>query len=108
MPSGFPDLINQLLDLSKLEAGKMKLHAHQVELVQFLREIASSYESLADDKKIKYFFYPEVTELRAYIDAEKMEKVVHNLLSNAFKFTKEGGEIILYLKQDGKHCSIMR
>ncbi len=58
-------LINQLLDLSKLEAGKMKLHAHQVELVQFLREIAASYESIAEDKKIKYFFYPEVAELSA-------------------------------------------
>ena len=99
-------LINQLLDLSKLEARKMKLQACQVELVQFLREITSSYESLAANKNIKYFFYPEVTELAVYIDAEKIEKVVHNLLSNAFKFTKEGGEIILYLKQDGKQCSI--
>ena len=53
-------LINQLLDLSKLEAGKMKLHASPVDLVQFLNEIASSYESIAADKKIKYFFYPEV------------------------------------------------
>ncbi len=79
----------------------------QVEFVQFLRELAASYESIAADKKIKYFFYPEVTELSAYIDAEKLEKVAHNLLSNAFKFTKEGGEIILYLKQDGKHCSII-
>ena len=99
-------LINQLLDLSKLEARKMKLQACPVELVQFLREITSSYESLAANKNIKYFFYPEVTELAVYIDAEKIEKVVHNLLSNAFKFTKEGGEIILYLKQDGKQCSI--
>jgi DNA-binding response OmpR family regulator/two-component sensor histidine kinase len=99
-------LINQLLDLSKLEAGKMTLHASRVDLVQLLREIASSYESLAANKNIKYFFYPEVTELVVYIDQEKMEKVVHNLLSNAFKFTKEGGEVILYLKADGKHCSI--
>ena len=54
------------------------------------------------DKKIKYFFYPEVAELTVYIDAEKMEKVVHNLLSNAFKFTKEGGEVILAFKAEWK------
>ena len=99
-------LINQLLDLSKLETGKMKLHTSPVDLVQFLKETAASYESIADDKKIKYFFYPEVSELTAYIDAEKIEKVVHNLLSNAFKFTKEGGKVILNLKAEGKQCSI--
>ncbi|MEX2231301.1 MAG: hybrid sensor histidine kinase/response regulator transcription factor, partial [Cyclobacteriaceae bacterium] len=99
-------LINQLLDLSKIEAGKLKLHASPTDLVEFLREIVSSYESLAADKKIKYFFYPEVEILIAYIDAEKMEKVIHNVLSNAFKFTKPGGEIILYLKIDKNQCVI--
>ena len=91
-------LINQLLDLSKLEAGRMTLQASQTDLVQFLKEIAASYESLATDKKIKFFFYPEVQDLFICLDAEKMEKVFHNLLSNAFKFTREGGEIILNLK----------
>ena len=91
-------LVNQLLDLSRLEAGKMKLHASGMDLVQFLKEIAASYESLAIEKKIKFFFYTEVQDLFICIDAEKMEKVVHNLLSNAFKFTREGGEIILNLK----------
>lgn len=99
-------LINQLLDLSKLEAGKMKLHATDTEIVAFLKEIASSYESMAIDKKIKYIFYPEVQELRVYIDQEKISKVVHNLLANAFKFTKSGGEIILNLKKEGGHCLI--
>ena len=75
--------------------------------MQLLREIASSYESLAKEKKISYFFYPEVKELMVYVDEEKIEKIVHNLLSNAFKFTKEGGEVILNLKQDGKQCGII-
>jgi DNA-binding response OmpR family regulator/two-component sensor histidine kinase len=95
-------LINQLLDLSKLEVGKMTLHTAPIDLVQFIREIASSYESLAADKKIRYFFYPELQELMVYIDQEKIEKVVHNLLSNAFKFTREGGEVILNLKVQEK------
>jgi DNA-binding response OmpR family regulator/anti-sigma regulatory factor (Ser/Thr protein kinase) len=76
-------------------------------MVQFLRELASSYESIAADKKIKFFFYPEGAECIVYIDVEKIEKVVHNVLSNAFKFTKEGGEIILNLKVEEKQCSII-
>jgi signal transduction histidine kinase/ligand-binding sensor domain-containing protein/CheY-like chemotaxis protein len=100
-------LINQLLDLSKLEAGKMVLHAGEVDMVQFLREVFSSYESLAVSKGIKYFFNPEVPELNVYVDKEKMEKVVHNLLSNAFKFTKENGEIVLNFRSHGKKCLII-
>ena len=100
-------LINQLLDLSKLEAGKMALQPTPVDLVQFLKETSSSYESMAVDKKIKFFFYPEVPELILLIDQEKMEKVMHNLLSNAFKFTKENGEVILNLKTEERQCVII-
>lgn len=99
-------LINQLLDLSKVEADKMKLNASYADLVQLLREIASSYESVAREKNIRYFFYPEVQELMMYINEEKTEKVIHNLLSNAFKFTKDGGEIILNLKINEKNAVI--
>ena len=99
-------LINQLLDLSKLEAGQMILHATPVELVQFLREVASSYESLAKSKNIIYSFHSEVTELMVCLDADKMEKVVHNLLSNAFKFTRAGGEVTINLKMEGGKCII--
>jgi DNA-binding response OmpR family regulator/two-component sensor histidine kinase len=99
-------LITQLLDLSKLEAGKMKLRASLIDMVQFLREVVSSYESLAANKKIEYQFYHEVPELLIYADVEKIEKVLHNLLSNAFKFTQEGGEVMLSLKKDGKQCCI--
>jgi signal transduction histidine kinase/DNA-binding response OmpR family regulator/ligand-binding sensor domain-containing protein len=100
-------LINQLLDLSKLEAQKMRLLASPVELVEFIRDIGSSYESLATTKKIKYLFYAEVAQLTVYIDSDKIEKILHNLLSNAFKFTKEGGQVILNLKADQKHCRII-
>src|SRR5205085_8957440 len=75
-------LINQLLDLSKVEAGKMGLHTSYLDLVQLLREITSSYESLAKEKKIRYSFYPQVKELMVYADEEKIEKIIYNLLSN--------------------------
>jgi DNA-binding response OmpR family regulator/anti-sigma regulatory factor (Ser/Thr protein kinase) len=85
----------------------MNLHVSEVEMVEFLREIVSAYESLAASKGIKYFFNSEVSELKVYVDREKIEKVVHNLLSNAFKFTKENGEVVLNLRPDGKKCLII-
>ena len=99
-------LINQLLDLSKVEAGKMKLHTSYIDLIELLRELVASYESLAKEKNIRYFFYPEVKELMVYVDLEKMEKIMHNLLSNAFKFTQEGGEVILNLRAAEKSVLI--
>ena len=99
-------LINQLLDLSKIEAGRMKLHASPTELVEFLRGIAASYESLAKEKNIRYIFFPEVEQVPVYFDAEKIEKVVHNILSNAFKFTNPGGDILLFLKAENNHALI--
>ncbi len=101
------NLINQLLDISKLEAGKMQLQATYTDLVALLRHIAAAYESIAADKKIKYFFYPEMPELMLYADQEKIEKIVHNLLSNAFKFTPEKGEVILYLKSEEKQWALI-
>ena len=73
----------------------MLIHATSIDLVQLLRDAASSYESFALDKKINFFFYSEVQEVIVNADFDKIEKVVHNLLSNAFKFTGEGGEVIL-------------
>ncbi len=99
-------LINQLLDFSKLEAGKMQLQTTQTDLVLLLRHIVSAYESLATEKKIKYFFYAEVEELIMQLDQEKVATIIHNLLSNAFKFTPAGGEIILHLKVEEPWATI--
>ena len=100
------NLINQLLDISKLEAGKMKMQVINTDLVELLQQIAASYESLAKEKQIRYFFYPDRQELQVDLDQDKTEKIVHNLLSNAFKFTPEGGEVILHLKEEDKWAII--
>ncbi|MFQ5648942.1 MAG: ATP-binding protein [bacterium] len=94
-------LINQLLDLSKLEAGSMSLEARPENIVQLLKGIVLSFSSLAERKRITLRFQPpqpcEGAEpsqgLTLYVDRDKLEKIVSNLLSNAFKFTPEGGEI---------------
>jgi signal transduction histidine kinase/DNA-binding response OmpR family regulator/streptogramin lyase len=90
-------LINQLLDLSKLEAGGMKLQASNGNIVSFVKGVTMSFHSLAERKEIFLDVRANVEKLEVYFDKEKMEKVIINLLSNAFKFTPDYGEIIVSL-----------
>ena len=86
-------LINQLLDLSKLEAGSMELKAEQHNIVSFLKSLFYSFESLAESQKISLKFESEYENIPVVFDPDKMEKVFYNLVSNAFKFTSANGEI---------------
>ena len=89
------NLINQLLDLSKLEAGSMELNAEQHNIISFLKSLFYSFESLADSKKINLKFESEVANIPMLFDPDKMEKIICNLISNACKFTSENGVIKL-------------
>lgn len=86
-------LINELLDLSKLEAGSMELYAENKNIVSFLKNLFFSFESIAADKNIAIKFESVSEKLYVFFDTDKMEKVFYNLISNAFKFTSENGEI---------------
>jgi signal transduction histidine kinase/DNA-binding response OmpR family regulator/ligand-binding sensor domain-containing protein len=86
-------LVNQLLDLSKLEAGGMKLQASKQNVVPFVKGIAQSFESSAGRRHVTLSVEAESDEFEVYFDRDKLEKVLVNLLSNAFKFTAEGGEV---------------
>ena len=86
-------LINQLLNLSKLEAGEMKLIAGERNIVSLVRGYVHSFESLARQKNISLKFNSDDERTLIYVDNDKIEKILYNLLSNAFKFTPEGGEI---------------
>lgn len=94
-------LINQLLDLSKLEAGKMDLHAQRRNIVQFLEGILLSCTPLAEKKEIYLDFKSSAESIILYYEPDKMEKVFFNLLSNALKFTPEKGTIGFTLEQHG-------
>ena len=91
-------LINQLLDLSKLEAGGMKLHASRANIVPVVKGIAYSFESSAGMRKIELNVSTKEDEIQAYFDKGKLEKILTNLLSNAFKFTPEGGRVEVRLR----------
>ncbi len=86
-------LINQLLDISKLEAGSVKLEPAQGDLLAFLKSMVFSFASLADSKGIKLEFGSPHASLWALFDRDKIEKIITNLLSNAFKFTPDGAMI---------------
>ncbi len=86
-------LINQILDISKLETGKVKLQVSEGDLEQFVRTIILSFLSLAESKKIEYVHdLPETSDI-VFFDCDKLEKILTNLIYNAFKFTAEGGKI---------------
>ena len=93
------ELINQLLDLSKVEAGKLKISASKGNLASFIRGISMSFESIAEKKDIRFKVKMQREKIETYFDKDKMEKIITNLLSNAFKFTLEGGEIIVSLEE---------
>ncbi|MEO8232517.1 MAG: two-component regulator propeller domain-containing protein, partial [Ignavibacteriota bacterium] len=101
------NLINQLLDLSKIEAGSMKLNSEQHNIVSFIKSLFYSFESLAEIKKIRLKFETVLENIPVIFDPDKMEKVFNNLLSNAFKFTQAQGEIKIYIKKnDSKFVEI--
>lgn len=86
-------LINQLLDLSKLEAGKMEVQLQEGDLPAFLKYIFASFESLAQSKSILFQYQQNRKHQLTRFDADKVEKIVTNLLANAFKFTPENGRV---------------
>jgi signal transduction histidine kinase/ligand-binding sensor domain-containing protein/DNA-binding response OmpR family regulator len=90
-------LVNQLLDLSKLEAGALKLHACRMNIVPLIKGITSSFESSAALNHIDLVFVADQTEIEVYADKDLVEKIFTNLLSNALKFTPEGGEVTVDL-----------
>ena len=86
-------LINQLLDLSKLEAGAMKLRASPMNIVPLVRGLAYSFESSAGLRHIRLEVVAPHEAVEVYCDRDMLEKILSNLISNAFKFTEEGGTV---------------
>jgi signal transduction histidine kinase/DNA-binding response OmpR family regulator len=87
-------LVNQLLDLSKLEAGKMELSIRSGNLAEFLQLLTASFDSLAEYKQIDFVKNISESESPVGFDEDKVEKIVSNILFNAFKFTPTGGQVI--------------
>jgi len=87
------ELIDQILAISQIEAGVLPLQAQEMNVISLLHGLVSSFDSLAEQKWIKLVFDSKITSFSAWIDQDKFEKIINNILSNAFKFTDEGGTI---------------
>lgn len=92
-------LINNLLDLTKFEEGKMRLKPKMLNFVDFVTPLLASVKPLADQKKIRLYFQHPTHPVDLAIDPDQFEKVVFNLLSNALKFTPNNGKITLYVEE---------
>ncbi|MFC3417358.1 hybrid sensor histidine kinase/response regulator transcription factor [Algoriphagus hitonicola] len=99
-------LINQLLDFRKSEHGLLKLHLSYADFVEFSKEVYLSFQNLASQKQISYHFESNVDELTLEFDRNQMEIVLCNLLSNAFKYTRQGGKIDVRLRVESEQLTL--
>lgn len=93
-------LINQLLDLSRFDSGKMKLRAVCQDLVPFLKGILENFRMLAQQNRLEPGFSCKEREIMLYFDPPRLEEAMYNLLINAFKFTPAGGKITVSVTID--------
>lgn len=108
-------VINQLLDFRKIEDQQEKLKLREIDVVNFTREVMTYFDSMATVRGIHYSFVSDVKECRLWLDTDMIEKVLVNLLSNAFKFAPESGMIsvriskqeeIVFLSVEDNGCGI--
>ena len=97
------NLVNQLLDFRRLEVQEIRLNASEGDLVKFVKDNAGSFSDLWEKNNIDFSFHSEVDVLRTAFDPNKIERVLLNLISNAFKFTPQGGKISVEVGTEQKH-----
>ena len=101
-------LINDILDLSKVQSGKMRLHPERFQLEALVDEVCNAMQPLAARKNIELTRHvaPEVEEVT--LDPQRVRQILYNLLSNAVKFTNEGGSVSVHADPDGAGQLVMR
>jgi len=95
-------LVNQLLDFRKISRGQMKLVVRHGNIVDFVKEIGEPFQFLAHKNQVDFQVVSSVETIETWFDYDALEKILNNLLSNAFKFTPKKGRIIIELNLDNK------
>lgn len=99
-------LVSELMDFRKAETNHLKLYVAKNDLVAFLNTIYTSFEELSLTKNIRLSFVHNKPSMPVWFDKEQMEKVIFNLLTNAFKFTPEGGQVLLHVEEQEQQVMI--
>jgi signal transduction histidine kinase/DNA-binding response OmpR family regulator len=97
------NLVNQLLDFRKMEEHELQLQLSKGEFVSFIKEVCESFNDFSERKNIQFTFKSDISELHTQFDHDKMERILFNLLSNAFKFTLAGGSVSVGISVVEKH-----
>lgn len=92
------NMVNQLLDFRKMEVHEHKLYPKRGDIIRFIKELSYSFTDMADKKHISFLFSSDIQSLTTDFDHDKVERILFNLLSNAFKFTPENGNISVKAK----------
>ena len=100
------NLVNQILDVRKIDKQQMHLHCQQTDLVPFVRSICKMFEYNAKERNIDFRFEPDAEKIEAWVDRSQFDKVVSNLLSNAFKYCAEQGAVTIRLTHDEKSVQL--
>jgi ligand-binding sensor domain-containing protein/signal transduction histidine kinase/DNA-binding response OmpR family regulator len=103
------NLVNQLLDFRKMEVQDFSIHLTRQDIVNFTRDIVYSFSDISEKKDIALTFSTTLDSLETYFDKDKLEKILFNLLSNAFKYTASGGKVDVgldYIKEDKSPAQI--
>ena len=100
-------LVNELLDIRKFETNEISLKITEGEVVSFCKEIFLSFSEIASDRNIHYKFHSEKPKIDLWFDKNQLEKVIYNLLTNAFKFTKNEGDINLEIQNNADTVCIV-
>lgn len=99
-------LINQILDFRKIQNKRMKMQVRRVNIVPFVRKVMENFDSMAAEHHFDFVFETEQNNLYLWVDEDKLEKILFNLLSNAFKYTPSGKMIAVYIREDENTASI--
>lgn len=99
-------LVNQILDIRKIDKKQMHLHCEKTEMATYINDVCARFRYNADQHNIIFNFEHEAGSCYAWIDKINFDKIISNLLSNAFKFTPDGGSITIRLKEDEQHITI--
>lgn len=101
------NLVNQLLDFRKLEEQELRLNTTSGDLVPFVKDVVESFRDLADRRHINFSFQSAFDSYYTQFDKDKIERILFNLLSNAFKFTGRDGEVTMRMRREDGHDGVV-